>query len=470
MSEPGPSQLRVLPWLVAIGFFMQTLDGTILNTALPAMAASLGESPLRMQAVVVAYALTVALFIPASGYLSDRFGARNVFLAAIVLFSVGSLACALSSSLALLVLSRVLQGVGGALLLPVGRLAILKSYPKGELLRVLSFVTIPGLIGPLIGPVLGGFLVETLSWHWIFLINLPVGVVGAIATRLYMPELKETPAPFDWMGFLLFGGGMVATSFSLQAIGERTLSGGASLLLLGAGLATMAAFWLHAGHHAKPLFRRELFTIHSYAVGLVGNLFARLGSGAMPFLTPLFLQVGLGFAPTQAGLFMVPSVLGAMASKAIVERVVDRLGYRRVLTFNTLLLGLLIASFARIEPGFSPGALALQMFVFGAVNSLQFTAMNTLTLSDLSGPAAGEGNALLSVVMQLSMSLGVAAAGALLLELAPAHAAANAGTLQAFHRTYLCIGVLGALATVIFLQLRPEDGASLRRVPDALDG
>lgn len=469
MSEQRSTQLRVLPWLVAIGFFMQTLDGTILNTALPAMATSLGESPLRMQSVVVAYALTVALFIPASGYLSDRFGARNVFLAAILVFSAGSLACALSESLTQLVLARVLQGVGGALLLPVGRLAILKSFPKAELLRVLSFVTIPGLIGPLVGPVLGGFLVETLSWHWIFFINLPVGLVGAVATRMFMPELKETPAPFDWTGFLLFGGGMVAASFSLQAIGERTLSVTSSLLLLGAGLAMMAAFWLHAGRHAQPLFRRQLFTIHSYAVGLMGNLFARLGSGAMPFLTPLFLQVALGFPPTTAGLFMVPSVLGAMASKAIVERIVDRLGYRRVLTINTLLLGLLIASFARIEPGVSPISLALQMFVFGAINSLQFTAMNTLTLSDLSGPSAGEGNALLSVVMQLSMSLGVAAAGALLLELAPTAATPGSGTLQAFHRTYACIGVLGALATVIFLQLHPEDGASLRRVPRTLD-
>jgi EmrB/QacA subfamily drug resistance transporter len=472
MSALDPTQRRVLPWLVAVGFFMQTLDATILNTALPSMARDLGESPLRMQAVVIAYMLTVALFIPASGYLSDRFGAKVVFLAAIVLFSLGSLACALSPSLEALILARVLQGVGGALLLPVGRLAILKSFPKGELLRVLSFVTIPGLIGPLVGPVLGGFLVETLSWHWIFLINLPVGLVGAIATVLYMPELREPPAPFDWVGFFLFGAGMLAVSFSLQALGERALSVASSLLLLGTGLASMAAYWLHADRADRPLFGRQLFGIHSYAVGIIGNLFARLGSGAMPFLTPLFLQVALGFSPTEAGAFMVPSVLGAMTSKAFVERLVSRLGYRRMLVTNTLLLGLCIGSFARLEPGVSAPGLALQMFVFGAINSLQFTAMNTITLADLPQSSAGSGNALLSVVMQLSMSLGVASAGALLLELAPKDhtLAAGPALVLAFHRTYACIGVLGALAAIIFVQLRPEDGASLRRVPTPLEG
>ena len=459
---------RVLPWLVAVGFFMQTLDATILNTALPAMAEALGESPLRMQAVVVAYMLTVALLIPASGYLSDRFGARRVFLSAIVLFCVGSLACASSKTLPQLVAARVIQGMGGAMLLPVGRLAILKAFPKSELLGVLSFVTIPGLIGPLVGPALGGVLVETLSWHWVFLINLPVGVVGAIATRFFMPELREKTQGFDWLGFLLFGLGMLAVSFALQGMGEHALSMASSLVLLAAGLASMAAYWLHSGRQTRPLFSKQLLRIHSFAVGVAGNLFARLGSGAMPFLTPLFLQVGLGYSPTEAGLFMVPTVLGAMLSKVFVERLVQRLGYRRVLVGNTLLLGLLMMSYARLDASASVVTLVLQLAAFGVVNSLQFSAMNTLTLADLEGETASSGNSLLSVVMQLSMSLGVAAGAALLEAFAPQHVGevgevGSPAVLWAFQRTYLCVGLLSMMASLIFLQLAHEDGANLRR-------
>ncbi|HSC85982.1 MAG TPA: multidrug transporter subunit MdtD [Polyangiaceae bacterium] len=465
-----PKQMRTLPWLVAVGFFMQTLDSTILNTALPSMARALGESPLRMQSVVVAYMLTVALLIPASGYLSDRFGTKRVFLAAIALFSLGSLACAASGSLIALVASRILQGMGGALLLPVGRLTILKAVPKSELLRVLSFVTIPGLIGPLVGPALGGFLVERLSWHWVFFINLPVGAVGMVATWLYMPDISEPSPSFDLPGFVLFGLGMVAVSFSLQGLGEHALSVAGSLLLLAFGLAAMAAYWIHAAHQERPLFSKKLFGIHSYQVGLLGNLFARLSSGAMPFLTPLFLQLGLGYPPTRAGMFMVPTVLGAMLSKALVERVVGALGYRRVLLGNTLLLGAIICSFARIPADVSALELVLQLGAFGVVNSLQFTAMNTLTLADLEGETASSGNSLLSVVMQLSMSLGVAAAAALLAVFAPGENAGHARLLGAFHRTYLTVGALGMLAAVIFLQLRPEDGAGLRRKkPVAVD-
>lgn len=465
---------RVLPWLVAVGFFMQTLDATILNTALPAMAHALGESPLRMQSVVVAYMLTVALLIPASGYLSDRFGARRVFLSAIVLFCAGSLACASSPSLPHLVLSRVVQGMGGAMLLPVGRLAILKSFPKSELLGVLSFVTIPGLIGPLVGPALGGFLVETLGWHWVFLINLPVGAAGACATWFFMPELREARVGFDWLGFLLFSSGMLAVSMALQGMGEHALSMATSLLLLSAGLASMAAYWLHAGRQTRPLFSKQLLGIHSFAVGLAGNLFARLGSGAMPFLTPLFLQVGLGFSPTEAGLFMVPTVLGAMLSKVFVERLVHRLGYRRTLVGNTLLLGLTMMSFARLDSHVAVPMLVLQLAIFGVVNSLQFSAMNTLTLADLEGDTASSGNSLLSVIMQLSMSLGVAAAAALLAIFAPEHVGqvgqvGSAALLWAFQRTYFCVGLLAMLASLIFLQLAPEDGASLRRVAGPID-
>jgi EmrB/QacA subfamily drug resistance transporter len=467
-----PVTQRLLPWVVAIAFFMQTLDGTILNTTLPTMAKDMGESPLRMQSVVIAYMLTVALFIPASGWLADRFGTRRAFVSAIVLFSLGSLLCALSPSLPWLVAARVLQGIGGALLLPVGRLTILRAFPRNELLKVLSFVTIPGLVGPLVGPPLGGWLVEVASWHWVFLINLPVGVIGVFASLKYMPDLRgATGQRFDWPGFASFSLGLVLVTLGLQGLGEHAFSAPASILMVIAGLAVMAAYWVHAARVERALFSLTLFQIPTFSVGILGNLFARLGSGAMPFLTPLFLQIGLGYSPSRAGLTMVPTVLGAMMIKFFAEPMIKRFGYRRVLVINTLLLGSLIAGFAMVDRE-TPHAFILgYLAMFGIVNSMQFTAMNTITLGDLDDARASGGNSLLSVVMQLSMSLGVAAAGALLAAFAVTKTGVSTAVpsgdelMHTFHATYLCMGALSALAAGIFFQLGRREGPVVATTP-----
>ena len=455
-----PTTKRLLPWVVAIAFFMQTLDGTILNTTLPAMARDLGESPLRMQSVVIAYMLTVALFIPASGWLADRFGTRTAFIAALVLFSAGSLACALSPSLNALIVARVFQGLGGAMLLPVGRLTILRAFPRAELLKVLSFVTIPGLLGPLVGPPLGGWLVEVASWHWVFLINIPVGLLGVVATLRYMPNLKGAVGQgFDWAGFLLFSLGLVLVSLGLQGLGEHALSVALSMLLVMGGLAAMAGYWLHAARTEFALFSLRLFQIPTFSIGILGNLFSRLGSGAMPFMTPLFLQVGLGYSPSQAGLSMVPTVIGAMMIKFLAVPTIQRYGYRVVLTVNTLLLGTLIASFGLVTRSTPAWLILVQLAIFGVVNSMQFTAMNTLTLGDLDESRASAGNSLLSVVMQLSMSLGVAAAGALLAAFGGSPPPSDVpGLTHMFHATYLCIGLLSVMAACIFFQLGRREG------------
>ncbi|HEY4066700.1 MAG TPA: multidrug transporter subunit MdtD [Burkholderiaceae bacterium] len=455
-----PTTKRLLPWVVAIAFFMQTLDGTILNTTLPTMARDMGESPLRMQSVVIAYMLTVALFIPASGWLADRFGTRSAFIAALVMFSIGSLLCALSPSLPWLVASRVVQGVGGALLLPVGRLTILRAFPRTDRLAILSFVTIPGLFGPLVGPPLGGWLVEVASWHWVFLINLPVGVIGVFATLRVMPNLRGTEQQrFDWGGFVMFSLGLVLVTLGLQGLGEHSISAPLSILMVIGGLAAMAAYWIHAGRTDQPLFSLNLFQIPTFSVGILGNLFARLGSGAMPFLTPLFLQVGLGYAPTEAGLTMVPIVIGMMMIKFFAVPAIERYGYRRVLVTNTLLLAGLIGGFSLVDGTTPQLVILVYLAIFGVSNSMQFTAMNTITLGDLDDARASGGNSLLSVVMQLSQGLGVAAAGALLGSFAP-QGAKGPEVLHAFHATYICVGLLSALAAGIFLQLRGREGSA----------
>lgn len=448
----------VLLWLVAIGFFMQTLDATIVNTALPAMAASLGESPLRMQSVVVAYSLTMAMLIPASGWVADRFGTRRVYMGAIVLFALGSLACALSANLAQMVASRVVQGLGGALLLPVGRLAVLRAFPQHEFLRAMSFVAIPGLIGPLLGPTLGGWLVEFASWHWIFLINLPVALLGVLATWRHMPESQTVRRGFDLGGFLLLAFGMVAVSLSVEGISGLGLPAAGMLVLLVFGLASLVAYWLHALGRPDPLFSPRLFHIATLRVGLLGNVFARLGSSCMPFLVPLLLQVSLGHSPLQAGLMMLPVALAGIGMKRAAAPLITRFGYRQVLVANTVLLGLLIASFAMMSPGQPLVLRIVQLAAFGAINSLQFTAMNTVTLKDLDPAQASSGNSLFSMVQMLAISLGVGVAGGVLAAFGAHFGTQTAAqSLQAFQATFFTMGLVTLAASAVFWQLSPHD-------------
>lgn len=446
---------RWLPWVIAIAFFMQSLDGTILNTALPAMAQDLAENPLRMQSVIVAYMLTVALLIPASGWIADRFGTQRVFFTAIALFTAGSLLCALSWSLNMLIAARIVQGLGGALMLPVGRLVVLRAYPRTELVRILGFITVPGLLGPLLGPTLGGWMVEYMTWHWIFLLNLPVGILGCYAVNKVVPDLRgASQTRFDGVGFVLFGAAMVLITIAMEGLGELNLPHMRVMLLLFIGMACLAAYWLRAGGIDNPLFAPPLFRTRTFAVGILGNLFARLGSGALPFLVPLLLQVALGYSPSLAGMSMIPLAASAMVAKSLARPLIERVGYRNLLTANTLLLGVLLASLGLVSAATPYWLLLVQLGLLGAVNSLQFTAMNTVTLIDLDDASASSGNSLLSVVAQLSLSLGVACAGALLSGFTSAIDKGGESTvLGAFQLTFLSIGIMAMLAAAIFMQL-----------------
>lgn len=455
-----PVTSRWLPWVVAIAFFMQSLDGTILNTALPAMAQDLAENPLRMQGVIIAYMLTVALLIPASGWIADRFGTKKIFFGAILLFSLGSLLCALSPNLTMLIGSRVIQGLGGALMLPVGRLVVLRAYPRSELVRIMGFITIPGLLGPLMGPTTGGWMVQYLSWHWIFLVNLPVGLIGCYAVWKFIPDLRGTERTrFDGVGFMLFGASMVLITIAMEGLGELHLPHLRVMLLLVAGMACLAAYWLRAGRIDNPLFSPSLFRTRTFAVGILGNLFARLGGGALPFLVPLLLQVALGYSPSQAGMSMLPLSAAAMLAKWVARPIIERLGYRIVLTGNTLFLGIMLAAMGLVSEQTPYWLLLTMLSILGAINSLQFTAMNTVTLIDLDDANASSGNSLLSVVAQLSLGLGVACAGALLGGFTAEVGNDGVDTvLGAFQLTFVTVGVMAMLAATIFSQLSPTDG------------
>ena len=450
-----PNNVRWQLWIVAFGFFMQTLDTTIVNTALPSMARSLGEDPLHMHMVIVSYVLTVAVMLPASGWLADRVGVRNIFFSAIVLFTLGSLFCALASTLNGLIMARVVQGIGGAMMVPVGRLTVMKIVPRDQYMAAMTFVTLPGQIGPLLGPALGGILVEYASWHWIFLINLPVGIVGAVATLWLMPNYTMQTRRFDFSGFLLLAFGMAALTLALE--GQKTLgipTAGLGQMVAG-GVIALGLYLKHARGNDRALFRLELFRTRSFSTGLLGSFFGRIGSGMLPFMTPVFLQIGLGFSPFHAGLMMMPMVLGSMGIKRIVVQIVNRFGYRHVLVFSTLALALITLLFMGTALQGWIWILPVVLLLQGVINAIRFSTMNTLTLKDLPDALASGGNGLLSMVMQLSMSLGVSVAGLLLGAFGHQHLTLESAQ-SVFLYTYLSMAVIIALPALIFSRV-PDD-------------
>jgi EmrB/QacA subfamily drug resistance transporter len=446
---------RSLLWLVAGGLFMLTLDATIVTTALPAMARSLGESPLSLQSVIVAYVMTMALLIPASGWLADRFGTRRTYITAIALFTVGSLCCGMAQDLEQLLAARVLQGLGSALMLPVGRLAVIRLFTGSRLLPAISFVTIPSLIGPLIGPALGGWLVQVASWQWIFLINVPVGCLGVLAACKYMPgQPLKGLGRFDFAGYGFLAAGMLCITLALGGIASFGFDWRLSLALAMAGLASLAGYWGHARRYREPLFPLGLFVVDSLRLGLLGNFAARLGCSSTPFLLPLFLQVGQCYSPLNAGLLMLPVALSGILVKSLTNRLVTRVGYRNFLVANTLLIGLTIASFAIGQGPRSIGVQVLALCVFGAFNSLQLTAMSTLTLKDLGPHQTSSGNSALTMVQMLSMGFGVSCTGGLLVFFTHVFAGLADATHMAFQATFVFMGVLTLLSAGIFLRLK----------------
>ena len=442
MTTKKARSMAGLPWIAAMAFFMQALDATILNTALPAIAQSLNRSPLAMQSAIISYTLTVAMLIPVSGWLADRFGTRRVFMLAVTLFTLGSLACALSSSLTELVIFRVLQGIGGAMMMPVARLALLRAYPRSELLPVLNFVTMPGLVGPILGPVLGGVFVTWASWHWIFLINIPIGVAGLLYARKYMPNFTTPRRSFDMGGFFLFGLSLVLFSSGMELFGEKIVATWLALSVILGGILLFLLYIRHARRHPTPLISLGLFNTRTFSVGIAGNIASRLGTGCVPFLMPLMLQVGFGYPALIAGCMMAPTAMGSILAKSSV----------------TVFIGLMIAQFSLQSASLPVWMLILPLFVLGMAMSTQFTSMNTITLADLTDENASSGNSVLAVTQQLSISLGVAVSAAVLRFY---EGFDSANTVEQFHYTFITMGALTVVSALVFMLLKPKDGRNL---------
>lgn len=455
--------MRVMPWLVAIAMFMETLDATIVNVAVPTIAIDLGVTPLSLKAVLTSYTLSLAVFIPISGWMADRFGTRRVFALAVALFMAGSLLCGLSTSAPFLVASRIVQGAGGAMMTPVGRLALVRTFPRSQMISAMNYVVIPALIGPLLGPLAGGMIVHWFPWRTIFFVNLPIGLAGFYMIRRYMPDYRDDKVPrADRLGFLLFGAGVALLSYVLEVFGEHSWSAGPLVGMATGGVILLALYGWHARRIVAPLLQLTLFRIRTFRVAVAGGFITRLGIGGMPFLLPLLYQVGLGYEPWQAGLLTTPQAVAAILMKVMSRWVLARWGHRRVLRVNTVLMGITISLFALVDLNTPVAGILMLSFAQGFFMSLQFTGMNSLVYADIDDREASSASSIASTGQQMSLSFGIACgsliAGWFLTGIPQAQTPAFVGGL---HETCLVLGAMTVLSSLTYLGMRSDDGISV---------
>ena len=440
---------------------MESLDTTILNTAVPAISEALSVTPLSMKAVLASYTLSLAVFIPISGWMADKFGTRRVFASAIGLFTLGSFLCGISTSIHLLVAFRVVQGMGGAMMVPVGRLTLVRTFPKSDLIRIMSFVSIPALIAPMLGPVAGGLIVDYFHWRVIFFLNIPIGIIGLILVYLHLPNYREedTP-PLDIVGLILFGSGIALLSYVLEVFGEHALSSAEIAGMLGLSIALLMGYWLHARVLKFPLLRLNLFAIRTFRAAVNGSFFTRLGIGGVPFLLPLLYQTGLGFSPIQSRTaHHALRHLAPWASKRSSAACWPMLGYRGVLVSNTLVIGVLLMVFSTIGLRTPVWFILLLAYLYGGITSLQYTSMNTLVYADMDERDTSSASTIASTMQQMSISFGVAAAGLTTAFFVPTGASrVPQEMIHGIHLAFRTLGGLTILSTIVFASLKSGDG------------
>lgn len=450
-----------IPLIVATGLFMENLDATVLATSLPAIAKDLNSNPIHLKLALTTYLLALAVFIPASGWVADRFGAKNVFRAAMVVFSAGSIACALSTSLGTLIAARILQGVGGAMMAPVGRLIVLRTIPRGEIINAIAWLTIPALVGPVLGPPLGGFITTYFNWRWIFWINVPVALIGIALITRFIPDTRERgSSQFDLRGFLLIGPGLSLFLTGVTLMGLGLLGRDAVLLIMLTGAALLVAYVRHAFRAPEPIIDLRLLAIPTYRAGVAGGFLFRTGLGAGPFLLPLLFQTGFGMTPFQSGLMTFTTGIGAMVMKTQAAAIIRRYGFRRVLVTNAVIAGL-FAALPSLFTVSTPTLLIIALFLAGGLSrSLQFTSVNTLAYADVPPERLSRATSFAAALQELSGSVGVtiAAMGLQVMQYARGGSAIDAAH---FPPVFVLIGLVSASSIFFFARLTPSSGASL---------
>jgi EmrB/QacA subfamily drug resistance transporter len=451
---------RLVPLVVATALFMENTDSTVIATSLPAIAESLGEDPVALKLALTSYLVSLAIFIPVSGWMADRYGARTVFRAALAVFMAGSLACAAAGSLGGFVAARFLQGVGGAMMVPVGRLVILRSVPKSELVGALAFLAIPAMVGPVVGPPLGGFITTYFDWRWIFFINIPIGLLGIVLSTLHFEDIREAERPpLDVVGFLLSGFGLAALMLGLATGGRHLMPVEVSAAFAVAGAAALAAYVRHARRVPYPLVRLDLLRVPTFRASVTGGFLFRIGVGAIPFLLPLMLQLGFGLSPLQSGLLTFVSAAGALFMKTMAARILRAFGFRTVLTVNAFVAAAFLAASGLFTPLTPHAAIMTVLFVGGCFRSLEFTALNAIAYADVSARDMSHATSLSSVAQQLSLSVGVALGAAVLESVSRAHGEALAA--DDFWPAFLIVALVSGLAGFVFARLAPSAGAEM---------
>ncbi|HML09318.1 MAG TPA: DHA2 family efflux MFS transporter permease subunit [Stellaceae bacterium] len=458
--RPGTRQL-LISLIVACAMFMQNMDSTVIATALPVIARSLDESPLRLNVAITCYLLSLAVFVPISGWTADRLGARRVFSAAIIVFVLGSIGCGLSNSLPMLVVSRIVQGMGGAMMVPVGRLVLLKTVPRSELVRAMSYVSLPAMLGPVTGPPLGGFIVTYGSWRWIFFINIPIGILGLVLINLFIEDFRETGArPFDIRGFVLTGIGLASLAFGFETIGRGAVPATLTLSLLVAG-AICAVFYVRHAHRAEhPVIDLALLRIPTYAAATAGGFLFRMGMGALPFLLPMMLQVGFGLSALNSGLLTFASAAGAMTMKVGVQTIIRTFGFRNVMVGNAVISAAFLGSYALFQPSTPHVVIFVALLAGGFFRSLQMTSINSLGYADVPPAMLSRATSLTSMCQQLSQAVGVGT-GALLLFIFIAMRGEHHPTPLDFSLAFVAVACIGLLSVPFFLKMSPDAGAEV---------
>ncbi len=455
------------PLIVACALFMENLDGTVIATSLPAIAADLGEDPIALKLALTSYLLSLAIFIPASGWAADRFGARTVFRTAIVGFTLGSILCGLSSTLPEFVAARVLQGMGGAMMVPVGRLVLVRAVPRAELVRAMAYLSVPALLGPVLGPPVGGFITTYFHWRWIFWINVPIGALGIVLATLFIPNVREdAPPPLDRFGFLLSGAGLAALIFGLTVAGRGFISSEANAALIMAGIVLVALYIRHAQRTPFPIIDLGLLRVPTFATAIVGGFLFRVGIGAIPFLLPLLFQAGFGLTPFESGSLTFVAAAGAMLMKTTAAPILRNLGFRQVLVWNTLLCSAFLCANALFRPSTPHLVIIAVLLAGGFFRSLQFTSLNALAFADVDNRAMSRATSFSAVAQQLSLSVGVSV-GAAGLEFARGMHGGGGLVVSDFAPAFLIVAAVSALSVIVFWRLEPEAGAivSGRRAP-----
>jgi EmrB/QacA subfamily drug resistance transporter len=450
--------MRLTAVIVATALFMQNVDSTVIATALPAMARSFHEQPVHMSVALTSYLISLSVFIPASGWVADRFGARDVFRAAILVFTVASVLCGIAPNLGALVAARILQGMGGAMMLPVGRLVLLRSVSRAQMVAAMSWLTMPALIGPIMGPPLGGFIVTYFSWRWVFDINLPIGVLGIVAVSLFIPDTREPGrgGRLDVLGLVLTGLAMAG----LETIGRGVVAPVYSYVALAVGVAATASYVVHARRFSNPILDLTLMRIATFASSLLAGSLFRISVGAVPFLLPLMLQLGFGDTPMQSGLVTFSAAAGALLMKPAAQPMLRKFGFRTVLIWNGLLAGIFLTATAAFSPGWPWYALNGTLFVGGFFRSLQFTAFNTIAYGDIERHRMSAATTLYSTVQQITLTLGIVV-GAALLELSAGYHHHPQAMLPDYAVSFLVVGLIGLSAVPVCARLRGDAGAAL---------